>query len=127
MAGSNQLSLNVSSLLAMLCLWIAVECDQNRPCPPIPSALRATKMKLYKDRQLVGHQMESVVDVSSVKRCGMLCAVSWDCMSFNYGVMSRECQLNDANEVEFDCHLVTSGQYSYYRMISRDKVMFVLF
>ena len=108
-------------ILLLTCLLISIRYVYNQ-CPPISSAMYVTRMELHKDIQLVGHQIRSIADVTSITHCGLLCAVDESCVSFNYGIISSECQLNDANWDVFPCHLMTSNQFSHYKL-SNNKVI----
>ncbi|XP_072043790.1 uncharacterized protein [Amphiura filiformis] len=65
---------------------------------------------------LVEHQTKSLFNVSSAWRCGMLCLVRENCMSYNYARTSGVCQLNDADAEVYPCHLAQSDEFGYYQI-----------
>ncbi|XP_072043464.1 uncharacterized protein [Amphiura filiformis] len=65
---------------------------------------------------LFEHQTKSLYNVSSAWRCGMLCLVHENCMSYNYARTSRVCQLNDADAEVYLCHLTQSDEFGYYQI-----------
>ncbi|XP_072043344.1 uncharacterized protein [Amphiura filiformis] len=65
---------------------------------------------------LVEHQTKSLYNVSSAWRCGMLCLVHENCMSYNYARTSRVCQLNDADAEVYPCHLAQSDEFGYFQI-----------
>ncbi|XP_072043342.1 uncharacterized protein [Amphiura filiformis] len=66
---------------------------------------------------LVEHQTKSLYNVSSAWRCGMLCLVHENCMSYNYARTSGVCQLNDADAEVYPCHLTQSDEFGYYQIL----------
>ena len=77
------------------------------------------------DRLLKGHKITTVESVGSSLQCMRDCrnAVNGHCKSFNYGKLTRECQLNNGTaQQERDDMMVKVG-YNHYDIAITDMII----